>query len=56
MENGDALYAHIAELEALIAELEEEIEELRDLYLQLDPKCEKLKEVDNNTHNPRADS
>ena len=43
MEDGDSLYALIAELEALIDELEQECEELRDMYLKLDPKCEKLK-------------
>ena len=43
MEDGDSLYARIAELEAIIDELEEECEELRDMYLKVDPKCEKFK-------------
>jgi hypothetical protein len=42
MEDGDSLYAHIAELEALILELEEEIEELREMYLKVDPKLKNL--------------
>ena len=49
MEDGDSLYARIAELEAIITkllqeceELEEECEELRDMYLKVDPKLKYL--------------
>ena len=45
VEEGDSLYARIAELEARITilekvceELEGEIEELQDMYLKVDPK------------------
>jgi len=45
MEDGDSLYARIAELEARITilekvceDLEGEIEELQDMYLKVDPK------------------
>ena len=42
MEDGDSLYARIAELEAFILVLEGEIEELQDMYLKVDPKLKYL--------------